>query len=122
MKLYKPAFVIARTFFRRFFFYQDKHAILDITPTAVEKLNYAQLYPIVVFLQAPNKASVKELRSKLATTDEEKKKKSAKLFDRANKLYRGYNHVFTGKSPDKLLFGFSFFIFLPQEVLLFKWN
>ena len=33
---------------------KNKHAILDITPTAVDKLNYSQLYPIVIFLKAPN--------------------------------------------------------------------
>lgn len=77
-------------------FSQDKHAILDITPNAVEKLNYAQLYPIVVYLEAQSKGVVKDLRGKLATTEEEKKKKSGKLFDRAHKLQRGYNHVFTG--------------------------
>jgi len=75
---------------------KDKHAILDITPTAVEKLNYAQLYPIVVFLGPQSKATVKELRQKLAVTDEEKKKKPGKLYDRAVKMQRGYNHVFTG--------------------------
>ena len=25
---------------------RDKHAVLDVTPNAVDKLNYAQLYPI----------------------------------------------------------------------------
>ncbi|XP_076812481.1 tight junction protein ZO-1-like isoform X3 [Clavelina lepadiformis] len=74
---------------------KDKHAILDITPTAVEKLNYAQLYPIVVFLESSSKAAVKDMRQKLAATDVEKKKKSGKLYDRAHKLQRGYNHVFT---------------------------
>jgi len=27
---------------------QDKHALLDVTPNAVDRLNYAQWYPIVV--------------------------------------------------------------------------
>ena len=31
---------------------RNKHAVLDITPTAVDKLNYSQLYPIVIFLKA----------------------------------------------------------------------
>jgi len=74
---------------------KDKHAILDITPAAVEKLNYTQLYPIVVFLEASSKQVVKELRSRLACTDVEKKKKPGKLYDRAQKMQRGYNYVFT---------------------------
>ncbi|XP_078484813.1 tight junction protein 1 isoform X2 [Ciona intestinalis] len=74
---------------------KDKHAVLDITPTAVQKLNYAQLYPIVVFLEPQSKATVKELRAKLACTEQEKKKKPGKLYDRATKMQRGYSHVFT---------------------------
>ena len=69
---------------------------MDITPAAVEKLNYTQLYPIVVFLEASSKQVVKELRSRLACTDVEKKKKPGKLYDRAQKMQRGYNYVFTG--------------------------
>lgn len=42
------------------------HALLDITPNAVDRLNYAQFYPIVIFLRADSKHVVKELRSGLA--------------------------------------------------------
>ena len=42
-----------------FFFLQGKHCLLDITPEEVERLNYAQLYPIVIFLRPPNKQMVK---------------------------------------------------------------
>lgn len=42
-----------------------KHALLDITPNAVERLNYAQMYPIVIFLKAETKMVVKQLRQGL---------------------------------------------------------
>lgn len=42
---------------------RGKHAVLDITPNAVDRLNYAQFYPIVIFLRAESKQVVKELRS-----------------------------------------------------------
>lgn len=42
-----------------------KHALLDITPNAVERLNYAQMYPIVVFFKAETKIVVKQLRQGL---------------------------------------------------------
>lgn len=42
-----------------------KHALLDITPNAVERLNYAQLYPIVVFFKADTKIIIKQLRQGL---------------------------------------------------------
>ncbi|KAK7081468.1 Tight junction protein ZO-2, partial [Halocaridina rubra] len=42
---------------------RGKHAVLDITPNAVDRLNYAQFYPVVIFLRAESKQIVKELRS-----------------------------------------------------------
>lgn len=44
---------------------RGKHALLDITPNAVDRLNYAQFYPIVIFLKADNKHIIKQLRSGL---------------------------------------------------------
>jgi tight junction protein 1 len=40
-----------------------KHALLDVTPNAVDKLNYAQLYPIVIFTRTESKQIIKECRS-----------------------------------------------------------
>lgn len=42
---------------------RGKHALLDITPNAVDRLNYAQFYPIVIFLQAETKQVIKEVRA-----------------------------------------------------------
>ena len=42
---------------------QGRHALLDVTPNAVDRLNYAQLYPIVVFLRAESKHVIKEVRA-----------------------------------------------------------
>lgn len=42
---------------------RGKHALLDITPNAVDRLNYAQFYPIVVFLRAESKQTIKEVRA-----------------------------------------------------------
>lgn len=45
---------------------RGKHALLDITPNAVDRLNYAQFYPIVIFLKAETKHVIKELRAGVA--------------------------------------------------------
>lgn len=45
---------------------RGKHALLDITPNAVDRLNYAQFYPIVIFLRAESKHIIKELRAGLS--------------------------------------------------------
>ena len=42
---------------------RGKHALLDVTPNAVDKLNYAQFYPIVIFARADSKQTIKECRA-----------------------------------------------------------
>ncbi|XP_067132749.1 tight junction protein ZO-1-like [Centruroides vittatus] len=71
---------------------KGKHAVLDITPNAVDRLNYAQFYPIVIFMHAENKHTVKELRSRLAKSSH---KSSKKLYDHATKLEKLWSHIFT---------------------------
>ena len=44
---------------------RGKHALLDVTPTAVDKLNYAQFYPVVIFAKADSKQVIKECRTGL---------------------------------------------------------
>ncbi|KAM8894449.1 tight junction protein 1 isoform 6-T6 [Spinachia spinachia] len=71
---------------------RDKHAVLDITPNAVDRLNYAQWYPIVVFLNPDTKQGVKTMRTRLCP---ESRKSARKLFDRALKLRKNNHHLFT---------------------------
>ena len=42
---------------------RGKHALLDVTPNAVDKLNYAQFYPIVILAKADSKQTIKEIRA-----------------------------------------------------------
>lgn len=44
---------------------RGKHALLDVTPNAVDKLNYAQFYPIVILARADGKQTIKDCRSGL---------------------------------------------------------
>ncbi|XP_045074628.1 tight junction protein ZO-1-like isoform X3 [Coregonus clupeaformis] len=71
---------------------KDKHAVLDITPNAVDRLNYAQWYPIVVFLNPDNKQGVKNMRTRLCS---ESRKSARKLYERALKLRKNNHHLFT---------------------------
>ncbi|KAM9764885.1 tight junction protein 1 isoform 5-T5 [Menidia menidia] len=71
---------------------RDKHAVLDITPNAVDRLNYAQWYPIVVFLNPDTKQGVKNMRTRLLP---ESRKSARKLFERALKLRKNNHHLFT---------------------------
>jgi tight junction protein 1 len=69
-----------------------KHALLDITPNAVERLNYAQMYPIVVFFKAETKIVIKQLRQGLPKSAH---KSSKKLLEQCQKLDKVWNHVFS---------------------------
>jgi len=75
---------------------KGRHALLDITPSAVDKLNYAQFYPVVIFLRADSKHTVKELRAGIPKTPH---KSSKKLHEQCVKLEKLWSHVFTTIVP-----------------------
>jgi tight junction protein 1 len=70
--------------------------MLDVTPNAVDRLNYAQYAPIVVYLRAENKHAVKELRQHWAR---QSGKNHRKLYEQAARLEKFYSHLFTCKIP-----------------------
>ncbi|KAM4675367.1 tight junction protein 1 isoform 1-T1 [Discoglossus pictus] len=71
---------------------RDKHALLDVTPNAVDRLNYAQWYPIVVFLNPDSKQGVKTMRTRNCP---ESRKSARKLYERSHKLRKNNHHLFT---------------------------
>ncbi|XP_051875152.1 tight junction protein ZO-2a isoform X2 [Pristis pectinata] len=71
---------------------EDKHALLDVTPKAVDLLNYTQWYPIVIFFNPDSKQGVKTMRQRLNPTSS---KSSKKLYDQAVKLRKSCSHLLT---------------------------
>ncbi|XP_075453764.1 tight junction protein 2 isoform X3 [Ascaphus truei] len=71
---------------------QGKHALLDVTPKAVDLLNYTQWFPIVVLFNPDSKQGVKTMRQRLCPTSN---KSSRKLYDQANKLKKTCAHLIT---------------------------
>uniref|UniRef100_A0A336ME51 CSON015359 protein n=1 Tax=Culicoides sonorensis TaxID=179676 RepID=A0A336ME51_CULSO len=71
---------------------RGKHALLDITPNAVDRLNYAQFYPVVIFLKADNKHVIKQLRQGVPKSAH---KSSKKLLEQCQKLEKVWSHVFS---------------------------
>ncbi|KAG2465878.1 ZO2 protein, partial [Polypterus senegalus] len=71
---------------------QERHALLDVTPKAVDLLNYTQWYPIVIFFNPDSKQGVKTMRQRLCPTSN---KSSRKLYEHANKLKKTCSHLFT---------------------------
>ncbi|KAJ6655188.1 hypothetical protein lerEdw1_005666 [Lerista edwardsae] len=71
---------------------KEKHALLDITPAAVERLNYVQYFPIVVFCEPDSRQGVKAMRQWLAP---DSKKSSRRLYAQAGKMRKHCSHLFT---------------------------
>ncbi|KAM4634513.1 tight junction protein ZO-2a isoform 1-T1 [Polymixia lowei] len=71
---------------------QDLHALLDVTPKAVDTLNYTQWYPIVVFLNPDSKQGIKTMRSRLVPGSS---RSARKLYEQAVKLRKTCSHLFT---------------------------
>lgn len=76
---------------------QQKHCVLDVTPYHVDRLNYAQYYPIVVFLRGESKQSIKEVRSRWRGNSAANKNPK-KLQEMNEKMESLYPHLFTGES------------------------
>jgi tight junction protein 1 len=72
---------------------KNKHSLLDITPNAVDHLNYAQYFPICIYLKSSSRNQTKELRQKYAKNL--KAKSSRRLHDNSIKLENYYSHLFT---------------------------
>ncbi|KAG7513760.1 tight junction protein ZO-3-like isoform X3 [Solea senegalensis] len=73
---------------------KDKHPLLDITPTAVERLNYIQYHPMVLFLDPHNRKDVKAMRQKYNPNSN---KSSRRLYTQALKLRKHYSHLFSAR-------------------------
>lgn len=71
---------------------QDKHALMDVTPKAVDLLNYTQWFPIVVLFNPDSKQGLKTMRQRLCPTST---KSSRKLYEQANKLKKTCAHLIT---------------------------
>nr|XP_040025583.1 tight junction protein ZO-2-like isoform X2 [Gasterosteus aculeatus aculeatus] len=71
---------------------QEKHALLDVTPKAVDTLNYTQWYPIVIFFNPDSKHGIKAMRQRIAPNSN---RSGRKLYEQAVKLRKTCSHLFT---------------------------
>ncbi|KAJ7993104.1 hypothetical protein DPEC_G00268960 [Dallia pectoralis] len=73
---------------------KNKHPLLDITPTAVERLNYIQYHPMVLFLDPHSRKDVKAMRQRLCPKSN---KSSRRLYAQALKMRKHCNHLFAAR-------------------------
>lgn len=104
-----------------FFSFQDKHPLLDITPTAVERLNYIQYHPMVFFLDPPSRKDVKGMRQRYAP---DSNKSSRRLYASALKTRKHYSHLFSGMASHVMRYEVNDEWWLTNDqILLFHlWN
>ncbi|XP_008298332.1 tight junction protein ZO-3 isoform X2 [Stegastes partitus] len=73
---------------------KDKHPLLDITPTAVERLNYIQYHPMVLFLDPHSRKDVKAMRQRYSPNSN---KSSRRLYTQALKMRKHCSHLFAAR-------------------------
>ncbi|CAF5160625.1 unnamed protein product, partial [Rotaria sp. Silwood1] len=70
----------------------NRHCLLDITPSAIEQLNYAECYPIVIYFKVSNRRIIKQIRNEHGKLYQ---KSSRRLFENAERLEYFYSYLFT---------------------------
>uniref|UniRef100_A0A8C7F261 Tight junction protein 3 n=1 Tax=Oncorhynchus kisutch TaxID=8019 RepID=A0A8C7F261_ONCKI len=73
---------------------KNKHPLLDITPTAVERLNYIQYHPMILFLDPHSRKDVKVMRQRMCPNCN---KSSRRLYTQALKMRKHCSHLFTAR-------------------------
>ncbi|CAL8254211.1 unnamed protein product [Merluccius merluccius] len=73
---------------------KDKHPLLDITPTAVERLNYIQYHPMVLFLDPHSRKDIKAMRQRYSPNSN---KSSRRLYTQALKMRKHCSHLFSAR-------------------------
>ncbi len=65
---------------------------MDITPSAIEQLNYAECYPIVIYLKIYDRRMIKQMRHDYGKFYQ---KSSRRLFENSEHLEHFYSYLFT---------------------------
>lgn len=70
--------------------FQNRHCLLDVGVTAVERLKRIQIYPIVLLLRFKSSRQIKEIKDKMS------EKAAKEMYEHALKLESDYRQYFTG--------------------------
>ncbi|XP_070544146.1 disks large homolog 5-like isoform X2 [Ptychodera flava] len=71
------------------------HCILDVCPTAVERLHRVHLFPIVIFLKHKSAKQIKEQKDPRFLTEKITMKQAKEMFDIATRMETEFKHLFT---------------------------
>ena len=65
---------------------------MDVTPSAIEQLNYAQCYPIVIYFKVSDRRQIKQIRNEYGKLYQ---KSSRRLFESSERFEFLYSYLFT---------------------------
>lgn len=82
-------------------FSQNRHCLLDVSISAIERLKRIQIYPIVLLLRFKSARQIKEIKDKMS------EKIAKEMYEHALKLESDYRQYFSGElSSVQLVFFF----------------
>lgn len=76
---------------------QNRHCLLDVCISAVERLKRIQIYPIVLLLRFKSAKQIKEIKDSRYCNDKTSAKAAKEMYEHALKLESDYRQHISGK-------------------------
>lgn len=76
---------------------QQCHCILNVSMAAVERLQRAQIYPIVLLLRFKSAKQIKEIKDSRYSTDKISAKAAKEMYEHTLKMESEYRQFISGK-------------------------
>lgn len=74
----------------------DKHCLLDVSPSAVERLHALQVYPIILFVKFKSHKHIRDQKDGRYVREKMSPRHAKELFESSNKMERELKHLFNG--------------------------
>lgn len=75
---------------------KKRHACLDISITAIERLHRMQVYPIVLLMRFRSAKQIKEVKDSRYSTDKISAKAAKEMYEHSVKLESDFGHLISG--------------------------
>lgn len=85
-------------FFFLLFSSQNRHCLLDVCISAIERLKRIQIYPIVLLLRFKSAKQIKEIKDSRYCNDKTSAKAAKEMYEHALKLESDYRQYISGES------------------------
>lgn len=79
------------------FIFQNRHCLLDVCISAIERLKRIQIYPIVLLLRFKSAKQIKEIKDSRYCNDKTSAKAAKEMYEHALKLESDYRQYISGE-------------------------